>query len=276
MLLHFRLLFANRLVLLILLSLLSSLVGGDVWGQEVVELKLQDRERETAGKFLGRDIFDATYWQRGAVLIKKQDNKVLNFQDKSLGNFKIIDLSIPNRTGVYFDNANTWVVLDRFLVPQYTYDLNVDLLRFRILYMASSTQNKYWVVDGQTKSIYRYDPIQHKIGKLYRVIEKDVNRFYSTINYLYWISPEKMLRGVDVYGNEVVDVLVPAYDQIQVLSPEKCLYLYENKLYVFDVQSRKSIRIPIQNTRVTDFYYDAQKLSIFDYNNLTTYHLKIE
>lgn len=233
-------------------------------------------EKAKGTRFVGTDILDNTFWLKGNTLVKtNRFNRTSNFQDFSLGQVKSVDVINPMRLGVFYKNYTTWVLLDENLVAINQFDFAKLLPLFDVSFVATSVNNTFWIVDELEKTVYRYDPKSKRINKLYAFVNTEIKEYYSGINHFYWITKENQLFGVDVYGSEVMQVAIPSYDRLQVVDAKTVLYSYKGELFYLDIENNAVSKIRIRQKSISNFFFNTQKLSIFDGRNLTIYHLKL-
>lgn len=243
--------------------------------QQLLSTTSMGAERAKGAQFLGKDILDNSYWITGNVVRKSKGAKVLNFQEFGFGKVSSVDITNPMQLGFFYKDYNVWVNVDEHLALVNQYNFSELLPVYEVAFVANSVKNTLWIVDEVGKSINRYYPQTNRINKLYTLVREEVRDYYSDVNHLYWITEGYRLKGIDIYGNELLDVSIPKYDLFQVINTKSALYSFENKVFYLNFEKNQHMRIDIKEQRVLAFFYNTQKLSIFGNRILSNYQLKL-
>lgn len=243
--------------------------------QQLLSTTSMGAERARGTQFLGKDILDNSYWITGNVVRKSKGAKVLNFQEFGFGKVSSVDITNPMQLGFFYKDYNVWVNVDEHLALVNQYNFSELLPVYEVAFVANSVKNTLWIVDEVGKSINRYYPQTNRINKLYTLVREEVRDYYSDVNHLYWITEDYRLKGIDIYGNELLDVSIPKYDLFQVINTKSALYSFENKVFYLNFEKNQHMRIDIKEQRVLAFFYNTQKLSIFGNRILSNYQLKL-
>lgn len=243
--------------------------------QQLLSTTSVGEERARGTRFVGKDILDNSYWITGNVVRKSKGANVLSFQEFGFGNVSSVDITNPMQLGVFYKDYNVWVNVDEHLVLVNQYDFSELLPVYEVAFVANSVKNTLWIVDEVGRSINRYYPQTNRINKLYTLVREEVRDYYSDVNHLYWITEDYRLKGIDIYGNELLDVSIPKYDLFQVINAKSALYSFENKVFYLNFEKNEHLRIDIKEQRVLAFFYNTQKLSIFGNRILSNYQLKL-
>ena len=243
--------------------------------QQLLSTTSVGEERARGTRFVGKDILDNSYWITGNVVRKSKGANVLSFQEFGFGNVSSVDITNPMQLGVFYKDYNVWVNVDEHLALVNQYDFSELLPVYEVAFVANSVKNTLWIVDEVGRSINRYYPQTNRINKLYTLVREEVRDYYSDVNHLYWITEDYRLKGIDIYGNELLDVSIPKYDLFQVINTKSALYSFENKVFYLNFEKNQHMRIDIKEQRVLAFFYNTQKLSIFGNRILSNYQLKL-
>lgn len=243
--------------------------------QQLLSTTSVGEERARGTRFVGKDILDNSYWITGNVVRKSKGANVLSFQEFGFGNVSSVDITNPMQLGVFYKDYNVWVNVDEHLALVNQYDFSELLPVYEVAFVANSVKNTLWIVDEVGRSINRYYPQTNRINKLYTLVREEVRDYYSDVNHLYWITEDYRLKGIDIYGNELLDVSIPKYDLFQVINAKSALYSFENKVFYLNFEKNEHLRIDIKEQRVLAFFYNTQKLSIFGNRILSNYQLKL-
>lgn len=243
--------------------------------QQLLSTTSVGEERARGTRFVGKDILDNSYWITGNVVRKSKGANVLSFQEFGFGNVSSVDITNPMQLGVFYKDYNVWVNVDEHLALVNQYDFSELLPVYEVAFVANSVKNTLWIVDEVGRSINRYYPQTNRINKLYTLVREEVRDYYSDVNHLYWITEDYRLKGIDIYGNELLDVSIPKYDLFQVINAKSALYSFENEVFYLNFEKNEHLRIDIKEQRVLAFFYNTQKLSIFGNRILSNYQLKL-
>lgn len=247
----------------------------NIKGQSLIKVEPLASEKARGMVFLGKDILDNSYWLTGNIVAKSQGRNVFSFQEFSLGQIHFVDFLNPVQFGLYYKDYNTWIILDENLVLISQFDFSKLLSNYEISFVANSVRNTFWIVDELGKSINRYDPRRSGVNKLYTLIGEDVKKYYSDVNHLFWVTVDNQLKGIDIYGNKILDISIPKHDLLQVLNSKSILYSYNNELFYVDFEKNNSSKIILNAKSISGFFFNTQKLSIFGNRVLNNYQLKL-
>jgi hypothetical protein len=96
------------------------------------------------------------------------------------------------------------------------------------------------------------------------------------LNNFFWIDSENTIRGIDIYGKEVLTYNLDSdLDEIQIEGLKKIFYRYQQKIYYIDLLENKKYLIQIPEKTVEGFFYNTQKLSIFTNQKINNYLINI-
>jgi len=245
--------------------------------QEVIEARFLNsetlREKES---FLCKDIFDNTFTQEDNILRKRSKYSAETFSLPKLGTLKMIDLTNPLFPVLFYPDFNSIVLVSKELALLNTIDLTGKFAAMDPVYIGTSTQKNLWIVNRANQNVLRYNLSTLEVRTVYTIKTNEVKAYQSTLNYLYQLTSDNRIIGIDIYGNEVLNYTLPtAYDHIQVVNNKEVFYTHLNKLYYVDMEKNKQYEIKLEEKSILGFFYNTQKMSIFTEQKINNYQIKL-
>ena len=261
----------KSIAFLLLFGCLSTLAQEPIKAQFLSSESIKEKE-----VFLSKDIFDNTFTQDENVLRKRSKYSAESFSLPKLGTLKMIDLSNSLFPVLFYSDFNTIVLLSKELALLNTIELTGRFAAMDPAYVATSTQKNLWIVNQANQSVLRYNLSTLEVRNIYTIKEEKIKTYQSTLNYLYRVTSDHKIKGIDIYGNEVLNYTLPTdYEQIQILNNKQAFYLHLNKLYYVDMEKNKIHQIDVDLKSISSFFYNTQKLSIFAEQKVTNYQIKL-
>lgn len=247
------------------LVLLLLCVGGVTQAQETIEARFLNseslREKEV---FLSKDIFDNTFTREENTLRKRSKYTTDNFSLPKLGTLKMIDLTNSLFPVLFYSDFNSIVLLSKELALLNTIELTGRFAAMDPVYIGTSTQKNLWIVNQANQSVLRYNLSTLEVRNIFTVKEDQIKAYHSTLNYLYRITVDNQIKGIDIYGSEVLNYTLPSdYDQIQILNNKQVFYSHLNKLYYVDMEKNKVFEVATDTKSISSFFYNTQKIEYF-------------
>lgn len=226
--------------------------------------------------FLSKDIFDNTFTQEENILRKRSKYSSEHFSLPKLGTLKMVDLTNAQFPVLFYSDFNSIVLLSKELALLNTIDLTGRFSAMDPAYIGTSTQKNLWIVNQANQSVLRYNLSTLEVRNIYTIKEEQIKTYQSTLNYLYRITSTNHIKGIDIYGNEVLDYTLPTdYEHIQIVNNKQVFYSHLNKLYYVDMEKNKIWEIAIDVKSILGFFYNTQKLSIFTEQKINNYQIKL-
>lgn len=244
--------------------------------QETINTQLLNseslREQEV---FISKDIFDNTFTREENTLRKRSKYSSENFSLPKMGTLKMIDLTNSLFPVLFYVDFNSIVLLSKELALLNTIELTGRFSAMDPAYVASSTQKNLWIVNQANQSVLRYNLSTLEVRNIF-TIKEEIKAYQSTLNYLYRITIDNKIKGIDIYGNEVLNYALPSdYDHIQILNNKQVFYSHLNKLYYVDMEKNMVYQIRVDVKSISGFFYNTQKLSIFTEQKVNNYQIKL-
>ncbi|MGG5576868.1 hypothetical protein ACPDHL_05915 [Myroides sp. C15-4] len=226
--------------------------------------------------FISKDIFDNTFTREDNTLRKRSKYSSEHFSLPKLGTLKMIDLTNSLFPVLFYSDFNSIVLLSKELALLNTVELTGRFSAMDPAYVGTSTQKNLWIVNQANQSVLRYNLSTLEVRNIFTIKEDQIKDYQSTLNYLYRVTADHTIKGIDIYGNEVLTYALPTdYDQIQILNNKQVFYSYLNKLYYVDMEKNKIVEINMDVKSISGFFYNTQKLSIFTEQKVNNYQIKL-
>jgi hypothetical protein len=245
-----------------------------VSAQEIVPIAV-DSIAIKADKFFGFDGYKNFYYCNNNIIIKKNKNSNLQFQDLSLGDVTKVDILNPLKIIVFYEKFNTVVILDN----QMNEMERIHFSEFENPIIATSVgvadQNKLWIFNALNQKITLFDLVSKNYQTIGNSLDGEVNYYQTDYNYFQWISKNGRLNTCDRYGKILEVAQLNFAEAYQIISPNEILFIKDNALFVRDFSANKQTKIQIVEKSFRNFYYKDQILSIFTNEGNTNYKINL-
>jgi len=225
--------------------------------------------------FIGTDGFKNYYYSKSNVLLKKNAEEVLQYQELSLGTITKVDIQNPLKIIIFYEQFNTVVILDK----QLNEVQRIEFSKFENSVVASAIgiagQNKLWVFNSLKQQLGMYDLVTAQYKEIGNNIKDFFNYYQANYNYFQWISKNNKWNACDLYGKTSTIAKVDSFEECQIIDEKKLLFLKDNTLFLRDYADDKQYEIKIVEKSLRKFYYKDQILSIFTNQGITNYKLTL-
>lgn len=223
--------------------------------------------------FLGYDNQQNSYLIKENVLIKKSIEKTYQYNNLSLGKITKVDLQNPLEIIVFYKNFNTVVLLDNQLNEIKKIDYNLKSTPLNIEAVALSSQNQIWIYDSITSKIGLHNTNNNVIKWISTMLENPISYYESDYTHFYWTDIYLNLYSISIYGAIEKLGILPKFESIQLTKNHNSIYQIENQLYYYDLTSKSSSKISIDEKIISKFFFRDGILSIFTQNEITNYKI---
>ncbi|MCP1996917.1 hypothetical protein [Flavobacterium sp. HSC-61S13] len=231
--------------------------------QNNIEVQYLGNEPLNDALFLGKDVFASSYLVKDQVILIKRAESEKEFQNLSLGPITTVDAINPMQLSVFYKRFNTVLLLDKELVLIKTIALTERHPQLQPGYVSMSSQNRLWLWDELTNQLGLLAVQSLVYTSLTTPFPEPIKYRHSDVNYFYWISEENLLYYSDIYGKISKPYPLPAFEDIQIISPHKVIYRNDNQLYYLNLQTDVQQQLPIGEKSISGFFFNTQILSIF-------------
>lgn len=223
--------------------------------------------------FLGFDNQQNSYFIKENVLIKKSSEKSYQYNNLGLGKITRVDFQNPLQVVVFYKNFNTVVLLDNQLNEIKKIDFNLKSTPVTLEAVALSSQNQIWIYDSISSKIGLYNVNTDKFKWISTMLENQILHYESDYIHFYWTDIKLNLYRISIYGTIEKLGIQPKSDAFQLTKNNNSLYLLENEIYYYNLTSKSSSKIAIDEKIISKFFFRDGILSIFTQNEITNYKI---
>ncbi len=188
-------------------------------------LKAIDSFQLKADKFVGIDKFQNLYYIKNNSLFKKPENQdAIAFQDFQLGEIERVDILNPNKIILFYQSANTVVVLDNRMTEIDRQDFNATFPFKNVAFAGTSKDQSLWIYNIDLNQLELYDYRFDKTLAKSLPINDEVLGLTNNFNQCFLITKNGFLV-YNIYGSLVKSIQrenIKAFD------------LFKNQLLLYD------------------------------------------
>ena len=223
--------------------------------------------------FLGFDNQQNSYFIKENVLIKKSPTKHFQYNNLSLGKITNVDFQNPLEIVIFYKNFNMVVLLDNQLNEIKKIDFNLKSTPVTLEAVALSSQNQIWIYDSISSKIGLYNINTDTFKWISTMLENPISYYESDYTHFYWTDVNLNLYRISIYGTIEKLGILPKFDAIQFTKNGNSIYKTDDKLYYYDLTSKSSSKIAIDEKIISKFFFRDGILSIFTQNEITNYKI---
>ncbi len=257
-------------ILIILIINFSCLT---IQSQVVIAAIKQSEIKLTCDIFLGFDNQKSIYSLKNNILTKKSDGITYQYNNLSLGKITKVDFQNPLQIVVFYKNFNSVVLLDNQLNEIKKMDFNLKSTPITLEAVALSSQNQIWIYDSISSKIGLYNVNTDTYKWISTMLENPISYYESDYTHFYWTDINLNLHRISIYGTIEKLGILPKFDVIQLTKNGNSIYKIDNELYYYDLTSKSSSKIAIDEKIISKFFFRDGILSIFTQNEITNYKI---
>ena len=223
--------------------------------------------------FLGFDNQQNSYFIKENVLIKKSPTKHFQYNNLSLGKITNVDFQNPLEIVIFYKNFNMVVLLDNQLNEIKKIDFNLKSTPVTLEAVALSSQNQIWIYDSISSKIGLYNVNTDTFKWISTTLENAISYYESDYTHFYWTDINLNLYRISIYGTIEKLGNLPKFDAIQFTKNGNSIYKTDDKLYYYNLTSKSSSKIAIDEKIISKFFFRDGILSIFTQNEITNYKI---
>ena len=223
--------------------------------------------------FLGFDNQQNTYIIKENVLTKKSTTTAYQYNNLGLGKITRVDFQNPLQIVVFYKSFNTVVLLDNQLNEIKKIDFNLKSTPVTLEAVALSSQNQVWIYDSTSSKIGLYNVNNDTIKWISTMLENPILHYESDYIHFYWTDVNLSLYRISIYGAIEKLGSLPKFDSIQLTKNNNSIYQLENQLFYYNLTSKSSSKIAIDEKIISKFFFRDGILSIFTQNEITNYKI---
>lgn len=223
--------------------------------------------------FIGNDPFGNTYTIKENEFRKTNRNQQFQYRNLAFGTIRQVDLQNPLQIVLYYKAFNAAVLLDNQLNE--TQKINFSETNPELFPQAVSlaSQNRLWLFDLNSQKLGLYDLFKNTFSPISTPIKDAIQQYQSDYNYFYWIDIRNNCYVSSIFGKISYLGQLPAFDNLQFISPTRILFQKDNRLFLYDLENAVTINILLPEKSIKSFYYKEQILATFTNNEIRNYKI---
>ena len=257
----------------ILFILIINFLCFSLQSQEVISAVKVSDTKLTCDIFLGFDNQKSIYSLKNNILSKNSDSTIYQYNNLGLGKITRVDFQNPLQIVVFYKNFNTVVLLDNQLNEIKKIDFNLKSTPVTLEAVALSSQNQIWIYDSISSKIGLYNVNTYAFKWISTMLENPISYYESDYTHFYWTDVNLSLYRISIYGTIEKLVILPKFEAIQLTKSNNLIYQIEHQLYYYDLTSKSSSKIAIDEKIISKFFFRDGILSIFTQNEITNYKI---
>ena len=242
-------------------------------GQELISSTKQNSIKTECDVFLGFDNQQNNYSIKNNILIKNSETITYQYNNLGLGKITRVDFQNPLQIVIFYKNFNTVVLLDNQLNEIKKIDFNLKSTPVSLEAVALSSQNQIWIYDSISSKIGLYNVNTYAFKWISTMLENPISYYESDYTHFYWTDVNLSLYRISIYGTIEKLVILPKFEAIQLTKSNNLIYQIEHQLYYYDLTSKSSSKIAIDEKIISKFFFRDGILSIFTQNEITNYKI---
>ena len=242
-------------------------------GQELISSTKQNSIKIECEIFLGFDNQQNKYSIKNNILTKNSETITYQYNNLGLGKITRVDFQNPLQIVVFYKNFNTVVLLDNQLNEIKKIDFNLKSTPVTLEAVALSSQNQIWIYDSISSKIGLYNVNTYAFKWISTMLENPISYYESDYTHFYWTDVNLNLYRISIYGTIEKLGIQTKFDSIQLTKNGNSIYQLENQLYYYDLTSKRSSKIAIDEKIISKFFFGDGILSIFTQNEITNYKI---
>lgn len=235
------------------------------------QLVLISESQVNFDRFIGVDQFGFTYYINSNVLYKSKigQQEVFQFQDFALGQITKVDITNPLKVTLYYEKANSVIILDNRLNELTRVNFNKSQPMMLTAMVSTSRQDQLWVVDMNAQLLHQFNFRSQTLVNSSLPLNTPFNHFASGYNYFFFAN-DNTVFGFNVYSNKVFELVTGKLDYLSFSYPNLAFIKTQN-LHMINIESKKELIISLENIPYQDVYLNAENFYIYDQKNLKTF-----
>ncbi|WP_435578029.1 hypothetical protein [Gilvibacter sp.] len=229
------------------------------------QLKLDDKTRLDADKFIGVDAYNNTYSVVNNALIKTSERDRWNYADFTLGSIAAVDIINPLRILVYYADFNIAVFLDNTLneIERVNFNEVEDYLNIEAVRVANN--NSVWVFNKDAQQLELYNYRSGKRSIISQPVEGNLVATASDFNFCHLLTDSEVIT-YNVYGSILRIFDNPGFTQIWTSPQRGLIALDEQDVIYFTEAPEQQFEATESGTKIAvkDLQLTSEFLYIYD------------
>lgn len=241
--------------------------------QELISSTKQNSIKIECDVFLGFDNQLNNYSIKNNILTKNSETITYQYNNLGLGKITRVDFQNPLQIVVFYKNFNTVVLLDNQLNEIKKIDFNLKSTPVTLEAVALSSQNQIWIYDSISSKIGLYNVNTDTFKWISTMLENSILYYESDYTHFYWTDVNLNLYRISIYGTIEKLGIQSKSDSFQLTKNNNSIYQIDHQLYYYDLTSKSSSKIAIDEKIISKFFFRDGILSIFTQNEITNYKI---
>lgn len=248
-----------------LYSIFALIIFVTVRGQST--LVAVDSFQLKADKFVGIDKFQNLYYLKDNILFKKPQNQTrIAFQDILLGDLTRVDFLNPNKVILFYQSANTAVILDNRMTEIDRQDFNTVSPFKNVAFAGTSKDQSLWIYNIDLNQLELYDYRYNKTLAKSLPIGDDIVDMVNNFNLCYLLSKDGVLI-FNIYGSLVNEIRLSNIKTVK-LYKNQLLILTDKTLMILDKNFQTLHSIETNSLELKNLFFAGENLYIYDGKNI--------
>lgn len=242
------------------------LISSNAFSQNAT-LQAIDSFQLKADRFVGIDKFQNLYYVKDNTLFKQSENQdAIAFQDFQLGELSRVDILNPNKVILFYQSANTVVVLDNRMTEIDRQDFNAAFPFKNVAFAGTAKDQSLWIYNIDLNQLELYDYRFNKTLSKSLPINDEIKEMTNNFNQCYLLSKQGVLV-YNIYGSLVKKIQMQNIKALDLFKNQLLLYTGEF-LNIFNKNFEITHSINSESLEAKNLFYADENLYIYDGKNI--------
>ena len=243
-----------------------------MFSQELIETSYVKKTELKAEKLVSIDNFGTTYFIINDVFYKKDNTKILTYNNLQLSNLETANAFNPLKINLFYKDFNTVIILDNRLAEIFKVDFNTIQNYKNITHISTGFDNTIWVFNQDTQQLELFDYKTKTTRVKTLPVESEVLDLKSNYNNC-WLLTEKYLYLYNYFGSLIKKVKNKGYTEMSE-SNENIILKKGQSLFYLKKNEVNPISILIPNLLINQFFVTNETLYIYSNETLHKFQIK--
>ncbi len=190
-----------------------------------------------------------------------------------MGKIRKVDLHNPLKIILFYEDFNTIITLDNQLNETQKINFSDNQIPIVVSATGIASQNRFWIYNSLTQQIGLFNYLKNSYTPLTQQLRGNIRHYETDFNNFKWIDDNNTWYNCDVFGKITNMGMVPDFDSIQIIDPNRILFSKDGILYLKDFKTDKSYTLENVEKSFKSFIYNEQILSIFTTEGISNYKI---
>lgn len=243
----------------------TTLCSQDVGIKKLNKIPLQ------ADRFVAVDKFQAVYYITNNILFKKDRQTIHQFSALQLGELSSVDILNPLRITLFYESANTAIILDNTLSEIARINFST-IQNFRnVSHVTTASDRRFWLYNTDLQQLEIFDWNMEKIVTQFPPMPEIALALTSNFNFA-WVSTQDHLMYYNNYGSFLEKIAIP---NIRHLAQDKgaVIALSDRELHYKRKQENSFSKITLPDITVEQLSLTGEIIYIYSNQKVTSYRI---